>query len=216
MRFREDILRGIRLFAIVFAAILVCVAAYRMLRAPADLQDPPQESAAASGAAQPPPGPSTDAPVSEAAPDVHPLIVPEPPPVPGAPVEKPVTHPRDLHARDPHPRDQGVPPPPPTSIAPVIRAHRASAPSGSEFAPSGPVVSPAAPVEDSPEAKPAPPGGPVGYKSLIEANPNRAPAEPVAAPASDDAGEKTAKGKRFFKAIGKIFHVGGKKDTDPQ
>jgi hypothetical protein len=195
LRFREDILRGVRLFAIVFAAILVCVAAYQAVRTPADVQSAPPD--AIPEAAQPSPAPSTEAaPVSAAASEVHPLVVPEPPPVAGTPVRNRVVR----------PKDPGVPPPPP--IAPtVVRAHRATTPSGGEFETSGPVPLPVAPVEESSEPKPVTPKQAVGYKSLIEANPNRVPVEPVAAaPApADDSSDKAAKGNRFFRAVGKIF-----------
>lgn len=201
MRFREDILRGVRLFAIVFAAILICVAGYRMLRASSDVQ-----GAAPDVAAPPSPEPSSvETPVSETAPEVHPLVVPEPPHVGGTPVVS--------HAA--HPRNQDVPPPPPP-LVPVVRARRAPAPSGKEFEASTTIPLPGAPVESSPEVKPLAPKQAVGYKSLLEADPNRVPAEAVAPPASDDESEdKPAKGNRFFKAIGKIFHPNGKKETTP-
>lgn len=202
MRFREDILRGVRLFAIVFAAVLVCVAAYRIVRAPSDVQGAALDST--EEAVQPPPEqPASDAaPVSETSSEVHPLVVPEPPPVGG-----PVARPRVTRLRDP-----GVPPPPPAA-APVVRARRAP-PSGKEFEASSTVTLPAAPVEESPEAQPVPPKQAVGYKSLIEANANR-PVEPVAPPVADETTEAPAKGNRFFKAIGKIFRPGGKKESEP-
>ncbi len=194
MRFREDILRGVRLFAIVFAAILLCVAAYRVLRA-SDVQGAAPEEPSAE-AMQPSPEPSP-APISEAVSEVHPLVVPEPPPVGGT-------------ARRPAgPRNLEVPPPPPT----VARAHRAPVPSGKEFESSNTVALPVAPVEDAPVAKPFSPSERVGYKSLIEANKNRPPVE-ISAPPADDYVEPPAKGNRFFRAIGKIFRP-GKKDDEP-
>jgi hypothetical protein len=207
LRFREDILRGVRLFAIVFAAILVCVAAYRIVRAPSDVPLAAPDGSTASEA-QPSPNPEP-APVSPGSAEVHPLVVPEPPPVGGAPVRTRVTRPQ---------RDMGVPPPPPPVAAPVVHARRPPAPSGKEFEASGIVALPAAPVDESPEAKPLTPKQVVGYKSLIEANANR-PVEPVAPAvspaAADDSSETQAKGNRFFRAIGKIFRPGGKKDTEP-
>lgn len=202
MRFREDILRGVRLFAIAFAAILLCVAVYRMLRAPSDVQGAPPDAAAPSdAAAQPSPEPSPDAaPTSEAASEVHPLVVPEPPPVGGKP------------ARPAHPRNyDDVPPPPPPA---GVRAKRSQTPSGREFESSDtPVVLPAAPVEDSTESKPLTPKQAVGYKSLIEVNANRPPPDPTAVPAPDEeSAAKPAKGNRFLRAIGKIFHPTDKKD----
>jgi hypothetical protein len=200
LRFREDILRGVRLFAIAFAAILLCVAVYRMLRAPSDVQGAPPDAAAPSdAAAQPSPEPSTDAaPSPQAASEVHPLVVPEPPPVGGK--------------RAPHPRNyDDVPPPPPPA---GVRAKRQQAPSGREFESSDtPVILPAAPVEDAQESKPLTPKQAVGYKSLIEVNANRPPPDPTAVPVPDpDAAAKPAKGNRFFRAIGKIFHPTDKKD----
>jgi hypothetical protein len=198
LRLREDILRGVRLFAIVFAAILVCVAAYRMLRAPSDVQGAAPDGSA-SEAVQPSPEPT---PVAETASEVHPLVVPEPPPVPG-------TAPKRAN----HPRNQDVPPPPPP--APVVRARRVPAPSGKEFEASGTVALPVAPVEDAPDSKPLTPKQLVGYKSLIEANKDRLPADPTAVAPVDDPEEPQAKGNRFFRALGKIFHPGGKKETEP-
>jgi hypothetical protein len=202
LRFREDILRGVRLFAIVFAAILVCVAAYQAFRSPADVQGAPPD--AISGATPPPsPEPSPEAaPDSATALEAHPLVVPEPPPVGGTAVVTPVRN------RAPRPKDPGVPPPPPP-VAPAVRAHRASAPSGREFETSEPVALPVAPVEESTEPKPLTPKQAVGYKSLIEANPIHVPVEPAATstpPPDDDSTDKSAKGNRFFKAVGKIFH----------
>jgi hypothetical protein len=203
LRFREDILRGVRLFAIVFAAILFCVAAYRMLRTPSDVQGATQDESTGSEAAQPSPEP-TPAPVSEAVSEVHPLIVPEPPPVGGT--QKKVAH----------PRDPGVPPPPPPAATPTVaRTRRAPAPSAGEFESSAAVALPAAPAEESPESKPLTPKQMVGYKSLIDATKNRPPAEYVAPAPDDEPAETAAKGNRFFRAIGKIFHPGGKKDAEP-
>jgi hypothetical protein len=202
LRFREDILRGVRLFAIAFAAILVCVAAYRMLRAPSDVQGAPPEAAAPSDAtAQPSPEASPEAPSSQAASEVHPLVVPAPPPVAGK--------------RAPHPRNyDDVPPPPPPN---GVRAKRQQSPSGREFESSdSPVILPAAPPEDAPESKPLTPKQAVGYKSLIEVNANRPPPDPTAAPVpGEEPNAKAAKGNRFFRAIGKIFHPTDKKDDAP-
>jgi hypothetical protein len=202
LRFREDILRGVRLFAIVFAAILVCVAAYRMLRAPSDVQGAAPDAVEA---APPPESPADAAPAAETSSEVHPLVVPEPPPVDGKPVVK-----RAVRAKD-----QEVPPPPP--IAPTAaRARRAPAPSGREFESSEAVALPAPPTEEPVDAKPLTPKQAVGYKSLIESDPNRPPAQPAIAPVPpDDASDKSAKGNRFFRAVGKIFHPGAKKEAEP-
>lgn len=204
LRFREDILRGVRLFAIVFAAILVCVAAYQALRTPADVQGAPPD--AISGAVPPSPEPSpAAAPDSATASEVHPLVVPEPPPVAGTAV-------RNRAAR---PKDPDVPPPPPPVAPTVVRAHRTPAPSGREFETSEPVALPVAPVEESSEPKPLTPKPAVGYKSLIEANPIRVPVEPADTAPDNDSSDKAAKGNRFFRAVGKIFHP-AKEPSTPQ
>jgi hypothetical protein len=95
----------------------------------------------------------------------------------------------------------------------VVRARR-PAPSGKEFEASEMVKLPAAPVESSPETKPMTPQEKVGYKSLIEVTKNR-PAVALSVPPADDYVVAPEKGNRFFKAIGKIFHPGGKKETEP-
>jgi hypothetical protein len=206
VRFREDILRGVRLFAIVFAVILVCVAAYRMLRTPSDVQGAAPDDSATAEAAKPSPQPSPDAvPASETASEGHPLVVPAPPPVGGAPVVTRTAHPKTRG-------DSDVPPPPP--VAAAVRSRKA-APSGREFESSDTVALPVAPLEESAEAKPLAPKQAVGYKSLIEANANRPPVDAVTLPPSDDSSEKPAKGNRFFKAVGKIFRPGSKKETTP-
>ncbi len=206
LRFREDILRGVRLFAIAFAAILLCVAVYRILRSPSDVQGAALDAPASSAVAQPSPAPSPDAdPVSETASDVHPLVVPEPPPVGGA-SQKRVAHARSAGNSD-------VPPPPPAAPA-VARARRAQTPSGKDFESSNAVPLPVAPAEDSPAAKPLTPKQMVGYKSLIEANANRPPVE-IATPPADDYVDTQAKGNRFLRAVGKIFHPSGKKEAEP-
>lgn len=191
---REDILRGVRLFAIVFAAILVCVAAYRILHPVVEAQSvaPPP-----SDVVQPAP---EAAPVAETEQETHPLVVPEPPPVPGT-VRAHVTRPKV--------KDVDVPPPPP--LAAASRVRRTPAPK--EFDSSEAVALPSAPVEESPEAKPLTPQQAVGYKSLIDANPNRAPLD--ASPSPADESDAKPKGNRFFRAIGKIFHPASKKETLP-
>jgi hypothetical protein len=201
---REDILRGVRLFAIVFAAILACVTLYRLLRPPADVQGAPPPDPIAAATAQPTPEPSQDLAVAPNAPELHPLVVPEPPPVPGKP---------NRAARPKTSADPGVPPPPP--LAPPVRARRAATTSGREFEASDNVALPSAPVEESTEPKPLTPKQAVGYKSLIEANANRPLAEPSLAPIPSDESERADKGNRFFRAIGKIFRSNTKKETIP-
>lgn len=203
LRFREDILRGVRLFAIVFAAILICVAAYRILRA-SDVPGVAAEGTPPPEAAQPSPDPSPDAaPAAETASETHPLVVPEPPPVGG----KVPSRPRTAAASD-------VPPPPPSAPA-VTRARRVAPPSGKEFESSDTVALPVAPVEEAVDTKPMTPQQKVGYKSLLDANTKHPPTEYIApSSANDDPVDAPAKGNRFFKAIGKIFRS-GKKDAEP-
>jgi hypothetical protein len=191
---REDILRGVRLFAIVFAAILFCVAAYRMLHPAAEAQSAPP---APSETAQPTPD---AAPVAEAEPEMHPLVVPEPPPAPGTAVR--------THVARSKQKDKEVPPPPP--IGAPSRARRTPVPK--EFEASDAVSAASDRIEESPDAKPPTPRPAVGYKSLIDAEPNRPSAE--VAPSSDGPSQKP-KGNRFLRAVGKIFHPGSKKETMP-
>jgi hypothetical protein len=56
----------------------------------------------------------------------------------------------------------------------------------------------------------------VGYKSLIEADPNRPVVDlsQQTTPA-DGEPEKSAKGNRFFRAVGKMFHPAAKKEPAP-
>ena len=201
MQFRDDILRGVRLFLIIFAGVLSCVAIYRMMHGSGDVQGATPEETQATPAAQP-------APAADASSEAHGLVVPEPPPVPG---EKPkvVKAPVKQAARF----DAFVPPPPPPAAAHVKRV---AAPSPRAFETSQPIVLPAAPVEESSNTPPTTPQNQVGYKSLIEVDPNRAPVEPAALPATVQATEQPeekAKGNRFFKAVGKIFHPNGKKES---
>ena len=211
LRFREDILRGVRLFAIVFAAILLCVAAYRILRAPSDVQGAAPDGSSSAEAGQPSPTSAPDAaPVSETSAEVHPLVVPAPPPVGGPAASKKVTRPKTgINAE--------VPPPPPPAVPTVARAHRAAPPAGKEFEASNAVALPVAAGRGIvPAAKPLTPKKQlVGYKSLIEANANRLPADPTAVPIDDYVQITREKGNRFFKAIGKIFHPGAKKEAEP-
>jgi hypothetical protein len=96
----------------------------------------------------------------------------------------------------------------------VVRASRASTPAGREFEAPDVAASPAAPTGESLDASPAPAKGGVGYKSLIEANATRLPLDPAAAPVpAEEPAEKRQKGNRFTRAIGKIFHPSGQKET---
>jgi hypothetical protein len=206
LRFREDILRGVRLFAIAFAAILLCVAVYRILRSPSDVQGAAPDGPASSAVEQPSSDPLPDAaPVSETTSEVRPLLVPEPPPVNGVP-QKRVARPRVAGNSD-------VPPPPPVAPA-VAHTRRVQTPSGKDFESSNAVPLPVAPAEDSSDTKPLTPKQMVGYKSLIEANANRPPVE-IATPPADDYVDPQPKGNRFLRAVGKIFHPGGKKEAEP-
>jgi hypothetical protein len=200
--FRDDILRGVRLFLIAFGAILFGYCAYQMLRPTAEAQGAPQDAAPAPQPAQP-----ASSPAAEAISEPRPLIVPEPPPAAGAAAPKPPPV-RTVAKKNNGP---DVPPPPP-----LVRATRAPAISGRDFETptAGPAPHPT--TEVATEANPAPTKATVGYKSLIEANPNRpAPVvelAPAPAPLADSADKP--KGNRFARAIGRIFK-GGKKDADP-
>jgi hypothetical protein len=202
--FRDDILRGVRLFAIAFAGILLCVAAYRMLRSPFEAQGSQSELVAP---AAPPAARETATeatPASEAASESHPLVVPPPPPVGGEPPPPPVR-------RVVRPRPQAEP-----GAPPVVGAKSAPVPSGKEFesAAVGGALA-AAPGDQPSESAPVAGKKGVGYKSLLEAGANRVPEEPIVQSPADEPAEKPAKGNRFFKAVGKIFHPGGKKETAP-
>lgn len=204
MQFRDDILRGVRLFLIVFAGVLSCVAVYRMMHGPADVQGATtEETHAAPAAAQPAPA------AAEATSETHGLVVPEPPPAPG---EKPKVKPPVKQAAR---FDAFVPPPPPAAA----HAKRVAAPSPRGFETVTPIVLPAAPVEESSNTPPPTPQSQVGYKSLMEADTNRVSVEPAALPAAVQATEQPEgkpKGNRFFKAVGKIFRPNGKKESAPQ
>jgi hypothetical protein len=196
VRFREDVLRGIRLFAIVFAAILVCVTVYRIAKAPSDSPAEPPDAPAAAETGSPA--------VAETAPEVHPLVVPEPPPVAGAPVP---TRP----ARGPRPKNTEVPPPPPITAG-AVHARKSASPAAKEFEVSTPAVSP---QKEAPETAPvAAPKSGVGYKSLVDAEPVRVPVDLSAPAPTGDAGGQQVKGNRFLRALGKLFHP-GKKETEP-
>ena len=211
MQFRDDILRGIRLFLIVFAVVLTCVAGYRMLHTPADAQiaapqDPGADPAGSQTAAQPQQtAPESDPVANTSSEQPHGLIVPPPPPVAGE--QRPVT-------RVSRPKGAGnsVPPPPPMPVA--ARSKRAVTPAAGEFETAEPGTLPAAPVEETTEAAPAAPQKGVGYKSLIDVDPNRAAIEPPH-PAAGQPDDKP-KGNRFTRALGKVFHPGAKKETTPQ
>lgn len=80
---------------------------------------------------------------------------------------------------------------------------------------SDPGVLPAAPVEESTDARPVPEKKAVGYKSLIEVNARHLPADPASQAPAEESSEQPAKGNRFLRAVGKIFHPGAKKETAP-
>ena len=195
VQFRDAILRGIRMGLIAFAAILIGVWAYRMLRSPSDVQGATQLEAPPVPEALPSPDPS---PVAEATPESHGLVVPEPPPVGGKERVARVT------------RSKVVVPPPPAPMPAVAKTRKAPAPSGREFEAGEPGVLPATPAEETADSSGAAPQQAVGYKSLPEADPNREPVDPsLMGPPEPE----KAKGNRFFRAVGKIFHPGGKKET---
>jgi hypothetical protein len=195
--FREDILRGVRLFAIAFTAILLCVLAYRGLHKPVDAgAGPTPEAAQLPAESSVDPAPVAGTPTADAeTPEAHPLVVPPPPPVNG--------------------RSSGVPGPPqrranrvadiPVPGPPPLRAKRAQAPSRQEFSSPAVLSSPSTPVAESADTV-APS---VGYKSLIEANANRPmPTAPVVSDSltPEESKGKSSRGNKFLKALGKIFH----------
>jgi hypothetical protein len=206
VQFRNDILRGVRLFLIAFAAILIVIWAYRMLRPSYDVQGSGQLDAPAAPPAQEASQqdtPADAAPVADASSEPHGLMVPPPPPVAGAKVAKVV-----------RPKVGVPPPPPPPAPAVTARARRAVAPSGKEFETAEPVVLLAAPAEESADAAASAPKKGVGYKSLLEADPKRVALDPSLTPQQEQTEEKP-KGNRFLRAVGKIFHPSGKKETVP-
>jgi hypothetical protein len=201
VQFRDDILRGVRLFLIAFAAILIGIWAYRMLRTPADVQGATQLEAPAAPEAQPQDPAPDAAPVADASSDSEPhgLVVPPPPPVVGQERVTKVARPK-----------VSVPPPPPSPV--VARARRAPAQPRREFETSEPGTLPAEPAEESAESSPSAPAKVVGYKSLLEVDPNQVPIDPSLLGQPEP---EKPKGNRFFRAVGKIFHPGGKKETVP-
>jgi hypothetical protein len=201
--FRNEILRGVRLFMIAFSAVLIGVWVYRILHAPPDVQGAGQNVPAAYEPAQPEQEPAPAAvPVADASSEPHGLVVPPPPPVGGTSPSK-VARPRF-----------DVPPPPPAVVP--IRPSRAPAVTGREFEVAEVGVMPPAPKkEESATAGEVPTKKEVGYKSLVEVNANRPPPllEPAAQAPVESAAEKTQKGNRFSRAMGKIFHPGQKEAT---
>lgn len=207
VQFRDDILRGVRLFLIAFAAILVVVWASRILRTPSDVQgasqqELPPEPEASQPSADPTPETAAAAnSTSEPHSEPHGLTVPPPPPVAGTHVRK-ASRPARAKA------------PAASAAAQVVsRERRAPAPSGREFESIEPGVLPSAPAEESGDASPASPKKGVGYKSLLEADPARAPIEPSLLGQQQPV--EKPKVNRFRRAVGKIFHPGGKKETVP-
>jgi hypothetical protein len=205
VRFRDDILRGVRLFAIVFALILVAVWIYRTIRAQSDVRGASQDVSAAPETTQPvqqtAPAP---APVFEPVAETHGLTVPPPPPVAGTPAPR-IIRPRVAANPATKPATQ--------QAKATASANHAQAPSGRDFEAAQPVALPVAPVGDSSNGVAVPAKTAVGYKSLIETNANRVTVIHVPPPVEEPA-EQPAKGNRFVKAVGKIFH-GGKKDKLP-
>lgn len=208
MLFRSDILRGVRLFFIAFAAILLCLLAYQLLRPSAEAQGTTQAAAASEQS-----GPAQEDAAAEQSSEPRPLVVPPPPPVAG---EAPAAAPP---VKVPRPRrvDSSVPPPPP--IAPVVRVSRPTPPTPSprEFeAPEVGSPKPPAPVTVT-ETTPAPEQNGVGYKSLLDADPNRPPAEAAVQPApTTQEPAKKPDGNRIKRGLGRIFRVGKKDTTQPQ
>lgn len=205
MPLRSDILRGIRLFLAAFASMLLTYLAYELLRPTSQVQGAPQAASA------PQPGqsqPQAAEPAEESS-EPHPLVVPEPPPVSGAAASA-------APAKTPRPRlrNASVPPPPPLAPARVVRATKPTAPAPRDL--EAPETTQPNPAASETVSQPAPADSAVGYKSLMEADPNRPPAEvePAAPPAAEPA--KKPGGHRIIRALGRVFRLGKKDTTKPQ
>jgi hypothetical protein len=202
VKFRDDILRGVRLFLIAFAAILTCIAAYRMFHSAADAATV-QESPSLPDVT-PTEDPATVTPVKVASSDTPGVVVPPPPPVDGD---------RPKHVVR---AKTEVPPPPPLTASTAVRAKRTPQPSGRDFEVSEPGTLPAPRVEESPDSAPSAPKKGIGYKSLLEADPTHSGLEPIVPEQKAETVEDKPKGNRFFRAVGKIFRPGGKKEPAAQ
>ena len=177
MNYQKEIIRGVRLAAIVFAALLVSLITYRTIHFT------PAPAAPTQPAAQPAPE-VVSTPESFVAPDAVPEAVPVP--------VKPQIH------RHPH------------------RSAAALAPANT--------VSSAEPVP-APAAAPTPAADPSAIASLVNApfetsspDANAAKAEDVAKPqsAADNPAPRPSRKKAFLRAVGRLFHVGSKKDAQDQ
>ena len=203
MALRSDILRGVRLFLIVFATILLGYLAYQMVRPAAEAQGDQQDTTRAVES-QPSPAPGASSP-TDAAREQHPLVVPPPPAVPGA------TPNRAAPLKVARKADAIMPPPPPLRASQPTKTTQAL--TGREFETPGmtpvPVVKS---TEEASQANPVPSKATVGYKSLLEANPNRPPAQPIQAEYPSPEEPKKAEGNRLVRGLGRLF---GAKKKEP-
>jgi hypothetical protein len=192
---RSDILRGVRLFLIAFAAILLGYLAYQMVRPTAEAQGDQQDTTHAAES-QPAAAPGASSPADSPT-EPHPLVVPPPPAVPGA------TPNRAIPVKVARKADAIVPPPPPLRASQPTKTNQAL--TGREFETPGvtpvPIVKS---TEETPQANPVPSKAAVGYKSLLEANPNRPPAQPIQAENAPEEPRK-AEGNRLVRGLGRLF-----------
>jgi type IV secretory pathway VirB10-like protein len=175
MRFSEDILRGLRLGALLLIGLAVGVAAYRMTRqGPADF---------------PPPAPEPEA--QAPAQSFH-------LPTFGSTFSDPA---------------KGVPPPPPVGGDPRRAVRRKPAATTAPEQPQAAAVPDAtadAASDNSPAAEPA-----AEENAASEAAKEDAGA-PDQSSNSDVDDKNPGRGKRFLKAVGRLFHIGNKKDAAGQ
>jgi len=168
-----------------FAAALIAYLAY-------ELWHPAVEAQVGSPEATPAQDVSTTEPETT---EPHPLTVPPPPPVGAA------NHaPKAVRAT----ASNEVPPPRPPAPRPVRPT-----PSGRDFETPALNSAPAVSPQVTSEENPAPAKDGIGYKSLLEADPNKPAAEVPPSPAAPEPAK--SEGKGFFHSIGRFFK--GKKDT---
>ena len=188
MALRSDILRGVRFFLIAFAAILLGYLAYQIVRPTAEAKGDQQDT---THAVEPKP-------VAVSPAEPHPLVVPPPPAAPGA------TPNRAIPFKVRRKLDAGVPPPPPLRASQPTKTTQAL--TGREFETPG--VTPVRVVksaEESSKVNPVPSKGGVGYKSLLEANPNRPPAQPIQAEYPPMEAPRKAEGNKLIRGLGRLF-----------
>ena len=188
MPFRAEIIRGVRVAAILFTLVLCWIAGYRMFQPGPSQARPPASTTSSADPAENPAAHSVNQPLTTAAeprgdaPAVQ-AQVPVPPP--------PQIH-RIVRKREPPP-------------SPV---HIAAQPATATPAKSEPAAAPAEPkpLEELPvEAKTASPAVPVATSQVNAETPSGVPPPQEAA---------SGKGpKRWVKAVSRFLHIGGKKDV---